>query len=274
MKHFQQSLKQAQAVILDGDGVLWRGNEPLPGLRELFDFFQAADLPFVLATNNSTRTVQNYIDKLAGFGIVAGPDNIVTSATATADYLKTTYGTDLQVHIVGEPGLFDILFDAGYPNHMMDADVVVAGLDRDITYEKLRRATGLIRDGARFIGTNGDLTFPTPEGLAPGAGSVLAALEAASGQTPDVIGKPAATMFEMALARLQVAPDHAVMVGDRLDTDILGAQRAGMATALVMSGVTTAAQLAVSDIQPDAVFEDLHTLHEAWQAVYAVDGAD
>lgn len=265
MKEFQQNLKQAQAVILDGDGVLWRGNEPLPGLSALFDFFQSAGLPFVLATNNSTRTVQDYVRKLAAFGIAAGPENVVTSATATADYLRTTYPTGVRVHVVGESGLHQILLDAGFPASLIEADVVVAGMDRDITYEKLRRAAAFIRGGARFIGTNGDLTFPTPDGLSPGAGTVLAALEAASGQKPFVIGKPEPTMFEMALSHLGVTPARAIMIGDRLETDILGGQRAGMATALVMSGVTTPDVLAESSIQPDAVFEGLEELLAAWQ---------
>lgn len=273
MTGFQRQLKQAQAVILDGDGVLWRGNEPLPGLRALFDFFTVAGLPFVLATNNSTRTVQDYIRKLAGFGITAGPDNVVTSATATADYLRAHYDSGLRVHVVGEAGLHQILLEAGFPVNMVAADVVVAGMDRDITYEKLRRAATFIRNGARFIGTNGDLTFPMPDGLAPGAGTVLAALEAASGQAPFVIGKPAPTMFEMALSRLGVAPDRAIMIGDRLETDILGGQRAGMSTALVMSGVTTPEILAESEIQPDAVFEDLRDLLAAWQEVSSTDKA-
>ena len=273
MSTFEINLSQAQAVILDGDGVLWRGSSLLPGVPEIFTFFEEQGLPYILATNNSTRTVQDYVDKLNGYGIRASAQNIVTSATATADYLRVTYAPDVRVHIVGEAGLHEIMRVAGYSNHMSGADLVVAGLDRDLTYEKLRRATSLIRNGATFIGTNGDLTFPNPDGLAPGAGSVLAALEAASGQKPKIIGKPEPTMFEMALRRLGVAPEAALMVGDRLDTDILGAQRAGMHTVLMMSGVTSTQQLEESAIQPDAVFAHVGDLLALWRAIRRQDTA-
>ncbi len=270
MQPFESRLAQVKAAILDGDGVLWRSTALLPGVPEIFTFFEDEGIPYILATNNSTQTVQGYVDKLAALGIKAGPDNIVTSATATADFLQAEFGPDVRVHIVGEPGLHEIMLAAGYPNHMAAVDVVVAGMDRDLTYEKLRRAATFVRKGAVFIGTNGDRTFPVPEGLAPGAGSLLAALEAACGQKPRIIGKPEPTMFEMALRRVGVAPEEALMVGDRLETDILGAQRAGMLTALMMSGVTSAEILAQSPIQPDATFEHVAALLDTWRQARAV----
>ncbi len=267
-------LQNIRAVILDGDGVLWRGSQPLPGLQALFHFFQDAGLPYILATNNSTSTVQDYVRKLRSFGIEAEPKNVVTSAIAAADYLGVTYGPELRVHVVGEAGLHEVMRMAGYPSVMVEAEVVVVGMDRDLTYEKLRRATTLIRNGARFIGTNGDLTFPNPEGLVPGAGSILAALEASTGQKPFIIGKPEPTMFEMALHRLGTAPDQTLMVGDRLETDILGALRAGLVTALVLSGVTSASQLKEDTITPDLVFEDIRGLQAVWQVARNADNRD
>jgi 4-nitrophenyl phosphatase len=263
-------LNGLRAVVLDMDGVLWRGESPLLGLNSLFEFFAVRDMPFILATNNSTNTVEAYVRKLARLGVQASPANIVTSAVATAEYLKVHYNSGLRVHIVGEAGLHQIMLDAGFIPVMADADVVVVGMDRDVTYEKLRRATYLIRDGARFIGTNGDLTFPMPDGgIAPGAGSILAALQASTGQIPFVIGKPEPVMFEMALARLGVDACHALMVGDRLETDILGAQRAGLKTALVMTGVTTREILSGSEIKPDLVFSGIDELQQTWAAVFA-----
>ncbi|GAB4571098.1 MAG: HAD-IIA family hydrolase [Anaerolineae bacterium] len=256
-----------RAVVLDGDGVLWRGSAPLPGISDFFGLLERLGIPFVLATNNSTRMVEDYVRKLEGLGIQAQPSNIVTSATATAAYLKATYGEDLAVHIVGEAGLHQILLEAGYANQMSRADVVVAGLDRDLTYEKVRRAAHFILNGAVFVGTNGDRTFPTPGGLAPGAGAVLAAIQTTCGREPIVIGKPQPTMFAMALRSLNVAPEEALMIGDRLDTDILGAQRAGLRTALVMCGVTDPETLAASKIQPDAVFKDLLEVATQWHEV-------
>jgi 4-nitrophenyl phosphatase len=170
-------LRAMQAVILDMDGVLWRGDTPLPGLVPFFDYLAQEHIPFVLATNNSTTTVGSYIKKLARMGVQAAPANIVTSAVATAEYLRHTYGDrPIRVHELGEAGLFEILLQAGYPAVMMDADVVVAGLDRDLTYGKLRLASTLIRNGARFIGTNNDVAFPIPAGWVgpPGALSWLA----------------------------------------------------------------------------------------------------
>jgi 4-nitrophenyl phosphatase len=258
-------LEGIKAVVLDMDGVLWRGDAPLPGLEELFALFRARSIPFVMATNNSTSTVQAYVKKLARFGVFATPANIVTSAVATAEYLKSTYGDGLRVHVLGEPSLHQVMLEFGFLPVMMNADIVVAGMDRDLTYEKLRRATYLIREGARFIGTNGDLTFPMPDGgVAPGAGSILAALEAATDQVPFIVGKPEQVMFEMALARLGVSAGQVLMVGDRLETDILGAQRAGLKTALVWTGVTTPEMLAASEIKPDIEFDGIGELRQKW----------
>jgi 4-nitrophenyl phosphatase len=258
-------LQGVQAVVMDMDGVLWRGDTPLPGLHEFFEFLHQRSLPFILATNNSTKTVEAYVRTLARFGIAIGPEHIVTSAVATAEYLRATYpGQALRTHLVGESGLFEIMLEAGYAQVMADADVVIVGMDRDLTYAKIRTASTLIRQGARFIGTNGDRTFPMPDGLAPGSGSMLAAIEAAAGQAPFIIGKPEPVMFEMALARLGVTASQALMIGDRLETDILGGQQAGLITVLVRSGVTSPEALAASSVKPDLIFDGLPDLRAAW----------
>jgi 4-nitrophenyl phosphatase len=267
-------LQGVQAVVMDMDGVLWRGDTPLPGLHEFFEFLHQRSLPFILATNNSTKTVEAYVRTLAKLGVTVGPEHIVTSAVATAEYLRATYpGRSLRTHLVGEAGLLEIMLQAGFPQVMSDADVVIVGMDRDLTYQKIRTASTFIRQGARFIGTNGDRTFPMPDGLAPGSGSVLAAIEAASGQEPFIIGKPAPVMFEMALARVGVTASKALMIGDRLETDILGGQRAGLITVLVRSGVTSPELLADSIIQPDLVYDGLPELQAVWlQALGSAGG--
>ncbi|NPV65598.1 MAG: HAD-IIA family hydrolase [Anaerolineae bacterium] len=256
-----------RAAVLDMDGVLWRGNAALPGLVELFEFFDQAGISYILATNNSTTTVNAYVEKLRRFGVTVRPESIVTSAVATADYLRLHYGDGVRVHVVGEAGLIQTLAEAGYSSVAADANVVVVGLDREVTYEKLRRASTMIRNGARFIGTNADRTFPMPDGLVPGAGSLLAFLQACTDQQPLVIGKPEATMFAMALTRLGTRPDQTLMVGDRVDTDVVGARQAGLLTALVLSGVTSADMLASSPAQPDLLFDDIAALRQAWQSV-------
>jgi 4-nitrophenyl phosphatase len=155
---------------------------------------------------------------------------------------------------------------AGFSLVAADADVVVVGLDPDLTYQKLAQAMQLIRGGARFIGTNGDRTFPLPDRLVPGAGSILAALQACTDQKPLIIGKPEKPMFEIALDRLGTPAGRTLMVGDRLDTDILGGQQAGLRTALLLTGVTTPEALATGSVRPDCVFDDLKALHAAWAA--------
>lgn len=261
------SLNNIKAVVSDMDGVLWRGMQPLPGLVALFDFMQVQALPFVLATNNSGRHPTSYVDKLAGMG-VAGiePRHIVSSGTATVDYLKAHFSIDTPLYVVGNDGLFQLLGEAGFTIDAAKAHVVVVGIDFDFTYDKARTATMLIRNGAQFIGTNPDLTFPTPDGLVPGAGSVIKMIEVASDVPPTIIGKPQAAMFEVALERLGTSAAETLMIGDRLNTDIVGAAQAGLQTALVLTGVNTRTDLAASPLQPTYIFDDLNALLAAWRA--------
>ena len=257
-------LEQIEAVICDMDGVLWRGSQALPGLRPLFEFLFSREIDFVLATNNSRNTPADYVHKLAGMG-VAGiqPHHIVTSGTATVSYLKTQYPSGAPMYVIGGDGLKQMLGQAGFKLVDKKAEAVVCGIDFDLTYNKVRTATLLIRSGARFIGTNPDSSFPSPEGLLPGAGSILAMIASASGQTPTVIGKPEPGMFDAAICQLGACPDHTLMIGDRIGTDIVGAQPLGIKTALVMTGVENEESLKSSEVQPDAVFAGLPELIEA-----------
>lgn len=250
-----------KAVISDMDGVLWRGMVALPGLGDFFDLLLARDIEFVLATNNSRNTPADYVQKLAKMGISGIQErHIVTSGSATVSYLQTRYPAGSDLFVVGGDGLKQMLVRAGYNLVESDAAAVVCGIDFDLTYGKLRTATLLIRGGADFIGTNPDSSFPSPEGLVPGAGSILALLEAASGQSSTIIGKPGRGMFEAALAVLGAHPQETLMIGDRINTDIAGARALGMQTALVMTGVETPDSLAASDVQPDAVYAGLPEL--------------
>ncbi|HVO72367.1 MAG TPA: HAD-IIA family hydrolase [Aggregatilineaceae bacterium] len=253
-----------RAAILDMDGVLWRGDEVLPGIASFFTFVQQHAIAYALATNNSTKTVHAYVERLNSIGIPAGPQNVITSAVATAHYLRYHYPTGTPVYVIGGEGIHRALAEQGYPEDPERAELVVVGMDTALTYEKLKIATLRIRAGAHFIGTNGDLTFPLPEGLVPGNGSILAALQAATGTAPLVIGKPEKAMFEVALQRLGTTSEQTLMIGDRLETDIAGARRAGLSTALVLTGTTTAEQAEASDIHADGVFESLPDLCSAW----------
>jgi 4-nitrophenyl phosphatase len=261
-------LETIAGVVLDMDGVLWRGDEALPGLTALFDHLNAHRIPFALATNNSMRSPADYVGKLAQLGVSKiDREQIITSGVAAVEYLKAAYPKDTPVHVLGGDGLKGLVVAAGFPLHYLDrtpAKVVLVGLDMRVTYDKLKRAALLIRGGADFIGTNNDATFPTPEGLAPGAGSLLALLRTATGREPLLMGKPSAAMFAAALKIVGTPPDKTLMIGDRLDTDIAGAARAGLKTALVLTGVSSREDAERAEVKPDAVYADLPALLAAW----------
>lgn len=249
------------------DGVLYRGSEVIPGTGEFIEFLRRNGIAFVLATNNATRTQQQFVEKLAGMGVAIQPNEVLTSSLATAGYLASIAPRGTRLFVVGMEGLQEALCEAGFVLVEDDAEYVVVGMDFAICYERLAQATLQIRAGAPFIGTNPDLTFPSERGIVPGAGSLLAFLEAATGVTPTVIGKPGTAMVEQALAQMGALPASTAMVGDRLETDILAGQRAGLHTLLVLSGVTDRTMLTSSRIQPELVFDDVAHLHAVWEGV-------
>ncbi len=257
-------------IISDMDGVLWRGDIPLLGMTEFFTHLQNREVPHVLATNNSAKSPSDYVTKLSKMGVNSVLEKqIITSSTATVDYLKNHFPEGTCLHVLGGAGLKYLIQNAGY---ILDTDerpctpsAVIVGIDLDLTYTKLKRAALLIQTGIEFIGTNEDASLPVPEGLAPGAGSIIAALKTATRRTPRIIGKPNPPMFETALRLLQTAPQNTLMIGDRMDTDILGAQALGIQTALVFSGVTTEDMMAQSLTQPTQSYLNLEALIQDWQ---------
>ncbi len=258
-------LSQIRGVLLDMDGVLWRGDEPILGAAEFIAFLSARGIPFALATNNSSRVTAEYVERCAAFNITVTAEQVVSSASVTADELSRSYPPGTPIYVVGGASLSALLTDRGFVIDPIGARVVVVGLDRAVTYEKLTFALRCLLNGAEFIGTNGDLTFPAADGLTPGAGSLIALLAAASGKSARLMGKPEPAMFRSALERLGCAAAEMLMIGDRLDTDIAGAQNAGLRTALVLTGVATRADLALPDaVQPDGVYEDLQVLQGEW----------
>ena len=260
-----ESFRNLRHLIIDMDGVLYRGSEPIPGTRAFVDFLRERGIGFVLATNNATKTPQQFVDKLASMNVTVYPDEILTSALATASYLAGIAPPGTRVFVVGQDGLRIALQQAGLKLVESGAEYVVAGMDFTICYERLRDACLQIRAGATFVGTNPDLTFPSELGIVPGAGSLLAFLEAATGVKPTVIGKPGTAMMEQALTLMSAQPATTAVLGDRLETDILAGSRAGLFTLLVLSGVTDRNLLAQSETQPDLVFDDVAHLHHAWK---------
>jgi 4-nitrophenyl phosphatase len=206
---------------------------------------------------------------LERMGVKVSPAEILTAAWATALYIKKRVPPGTPVHVVGEEGLIDSIRQAGLLPTRGKADWVAASLDRRLTYAKLREATRLIRAGAAFVGTNPDVTYPVENYVAPGSGTVLVALQAASGREPVIIGKPKPEMFNTALQQMGADPRRTAVIGDRLETDILGGQGVGLLTILVLSGVTPPSADGSYEIQPDLVFQDIRELLAAWRAADA-----
>jgi len=254
-----------RGLILDMDGVLWRDNSPIDELPAVFDALRLQQIKVTLATNNATKTVEQYLEKLAGFGVMLESWQVVTSSNATAEVLAKALPQRGHVFVIGENGLVAALRQGGF-SPLTDAEdetrpvAVVAGIDRNVSYATLRRATLHIRAGVPFYGTNPDKTFPTPLGLVPGAGAILAAIEAATDVAPIVIGKPSPLMMHISLERLGLAAAEVLVVGDRLETDVAAGHAAGMRTALVLTGVSTAAQAASWTPPPTLIAPSLSAL--------------
>jgi 4-nitrophenyl phosphatase len=242
------------------DGVLWRGSEAIGDLQSIFAQIDRIGWKVIFATNNATRTIQQYVDLLSSFGVNTEPWQVINSASAVTYYLCNQFPNGGSVYIIGEQGIIEACAEQGFYQSDSSVLAVIAGMDRELTYDKLKTATLMLRAGVPFLGTNPDLTFPTPYGLVPGSGSILAALTAASGVTPTIVGKPEPTMYRIALERLKLTPDKVLVIGDRPETDITGAQRIGCRTALVLSGVTSAEQAATWRPAPDIIANDLESV--------------
>jgi 4-nitrophenyl phosphatase len=257
------NLKTLKTLLIDGDGVLWRGKEPIPGLDRFFDVLNKRGINWALLTNNATRTLDKHAAKLSGFGIETPEDRVFSSASVTATYLSENFEPGDRLYVIGEEGLLETLTGAGFDvltgenEPEDDVAAVIGSIDRKATYQKIAVASRLIRRGAPFIGTNPDRTFPTPDGLFPGAGTILAAIAAASDKEPMIIGKPEKTIFEVAMKHFNAEKSTTAMLGDRLETDILGGIRAGIGTIAVLSGVATTEQIEGSEYRPDLVFESI-----------------
>jgi 4-nitrophenyl phosphatase len=261
------SFPDLRGLILDMDGVLWEGETPLPGMRDFLSFLREENIRPILATNNASLNPERYVQKLARMGAEFQSEEILTSATATGEYLKSAARPGEKVFVIGEEGLIQAVQAAGLqvaePSEL-HAAYVVCGMDRTLSWEKLSVATINLRRGARFIGTNPDVTFPTERGIAHGNGAILAALTAASGVRPTIIGKPFPALFQMAIRRMGIPKSRVAVVGDRLETDILGARKAGLKSILVLTGVSSRNELRRSRNKPTLVVEDLPSLQRMW----------
>lgn len=263
-------LTAVSTFIFDLDGVIWRGAAPVAGAVSSLAKLRAAGRDCLFATNNSSRPPDFYAQKLRALGIEAASESIVTSATATALHLSRHLPRGFSVYLVGEAGIAEALQSIGArvvgdEEEMESVDCVVVGIDREFSYAKLDRAQQFLLRGAHFIATNRDATFPLENGVSPGTGAIVAAVATAAGREPLSMGKPDPQMLLAILENQGLKPAQAAMIGDRLDTDIACAKRAGIGAIFVATGVTPmeTARQATGELRPDLFFADLPALCEA-----------
>jgi 4-nitrophenyl phosphatase len=255
-----------KGLILDMDGVLWKADSPIGDLPSIFQRIKSRGLKYVFATNNGTSTPEQYAEKLKELGVDAEPWQVVTSALGVAHMLSATrkFPSGTRVFMIGEDGVYQALQEKGFEILPMvdaqDAQVVVMGLDRAITFDKMREATLLVRRGIPFYGTNPDKTFPTPRGEIPGAGAWISVVTTATDVEPIYAGKPYPFMMELSLEILGTKKEETLVVGDRLETDIAAGQAIGCPTAVVLSGVSTKEEAESWKPNIDVIATDLATL--------------
>jgi phosphoglycolate/pyridoxal phosphate phosphatase family enzyme len=250
------------AFLFDLDGTIYRGDEPTPGAAETLERLRGMGKGLAFMTNNSSRSPEDIVEHLASIGVAVLADEVVSSAGPTADLLREH---DVRrAFVIGEGGLRAALVEAGIElldGEPDEGDAVVVGLDRSVDYARLRTAALLLERGARLVASNADGSFPVAGGWNwPGAGAILAAIETTTGETAEVVGKPNPPIFRTSLAR--AGGGRALVIGDRLDTDIEGARRLGWDSALVLTGVGRREDLRGAGFSPTYVLEDLRSLVE------------
>jgi 4-nitrophenyl phosphatase len=242
-------------VILDLDGTVYLGSEQVPGASEFVSFLAKSGIQCLFVTNRSNRKPEDVAAHLQEYGIPCGVEHVLTSSQAAVQYLK--HGS---AYVIGEEGLTSELTKAGIAITDHAPDYVIVSLDRQFNYEKLQIASNLIAGGATFIATNPDKVLKVSTGLNPGTGSIVAAVEAASGVKPLVIGKPEKLIMEMSLARMGLSAAEVIAVGDNVLTDIPAGAAAGMKTVLLLTGVSKRHEAATGPYQPDWVLENFAEL--------------
>jgi len=252
------------ALIIDMDGVVWKADQAIGDLAATFKRIRERGLKFVFATNNSTKTSEQYVKRLAQFGVDVEAWQVITSSQAAAHAVAQKFPSGTKVFIVGEDGLRVPLEEKGFEivsiDNVPEAQVVVMGIDRDVNFAKLSEATLLVRNGIPFYATNADKTFPTPRGEIPGAGAWLSVITTATNVEPIIAGKPYPFLMELSLEKLGVKKEEALVVGDRLETDIAAGQGAGIPCALVLSGISTKEDADKWEPKIDIIADDLACL--------------
>ena len=253
------NINQIKGFICDMDGVIYHGERLLPGAKEWIEWLNTQNKEYLFLTNNSGCTPQELQQKLARLGLEVGKEHFYTSALATAAFLKQQ-SPGCSVYAIGEAGLLGALYDAGITMNQVDPDYVVVGEGHAYSLDTLTKAVNLVARGAKLIGANFDVSGPVENGIVPGCRALVAPIEMATGKKAYFCGKPNPLMMRTGLKMLHCHSAEAVMVGDRMDTDIIAGLEAGMQTVLVLSGVTTKEELNTYAYRPDIVLNGVGDL--------------
>jgi NagD protein len=254
MKLTVKDIHKKNGFIIDMDGVIYHGNKLLPGVRDFIQWLRGKNKKFVFLTNSSERTPKELKEKLGRLGIEVGTEVFYTSALATAMFLSSQKPKG-SAFIIGEAGLINALYNVGYTMNNVDPDYVVMGESRTYNYEKIENAVNLVLRGARLIGTNPDLTGPIENGIAPATKSLIAPIELATGRNAYFVGKPNPLMMRNALKKLNCTREETIIIGDRMDTDIIAGIESEIDTCLVLSGITTPEIVETFAYQPHIVLK-------------------
>jgi NagD protein len=249
-------LRRKSGFIIDMDGVIYHGNQLIPGVIEFIGWLEAQKKKFLFLTNSSERSPRELQQKLERLGVRVGEEHFYTSALATAAFLKSQQPGG-SVFAIGESGLINALYDAGLTMNDVNPDYVVVGESKAYTYDKITHAIRLVLKGAKLIGTNPDVTGPTDQGLVPATGALMAPIELATGSKAYYVGKPNPLIMRNALKKLDCRREDAVIIGDRMDTDIIAGIESEIETVLVLSGVTAEADMGRFAYHPGHVLKNV-----------------
>lgn len=235
-------LRAKKGFICDMDGVIYQGNRLVPGVKEFVDWLYKEEKQFLFLTNASGKSPKELQQKLERLGLDVDESHFYTSALATARFVSLQ-APGCSAYVIGESGLYNALYDAGITINDVDPDYVIIGETSNYNYDSICTAVSHVRRGAKLIGTNSDITGPSEKGIIPACRALVAPVELATGKTAYYVGKPNPLMMRSGLRRLGVHSNEAVMIGDRMDTDIISGIESGLDTVLVLSGVTDLAEL-------------------------------
>ncbi len=252
-------INSKKGFISDMDGVIYHGNKILDGVHEFIEWLKANDKHFLFFTNSSERSPLELSQKLKRLGLDVDASHFYTSALATADFLANQK-PGCSAYVIGEPGLINALYSKGITMNDVNPDYVVIGETKNYNYENILRATKLVYGGAKLIGTNPDMTAPSEQGIIPATKAFVAPIELTTNCVAYYVGKPNPLMMKSGIKLLGVSPDDAVIIGDRMDTDIVAGIESEIDTALVLSGVTSLEDLKSFPYRPKFIYENVGEL--------------